>query len=274
MGAYLETVRGAVPPWECDYVEHFTVAYYFDKIHIATACFLNALGFSPLDSNTPRVKDCYVRYMKELRLGDIYTVESGIIDSSGEDLVLGHRFINAATGALCTTVEQTLYGGKSMQAAAGQYRINWDGPAREQRAPVPAEQAWYPGSAGIVQPYEADWRGELGLAGYVHRFSAASAHIMSRFGMTPVYQQERRIGFSTFEFQLRFFAQAKSGDITDVKSTIAHIGRTSLRTVHRMLDPRGGRIIAELSQMGVQLDKDARKPKPFPQDLVAAARAL
>ena len=28
---YLETYRGWVAPWECDVVEHLTVAYYFER---------------------------------------------------------------------------------------------------------------------------------------------------------------------------------------------------------------------------------------------------
>jgi hypothetical protein len=27
---WLETYRGVVNPWECDVVQHFTIAYYFD----------------------------------------------------------------------------------------------------------------------------------------------------------------------------------------------------------------------------------------------------
>ena len=29
---YRETFRGHVPAWHCDAVEHFTVAYYFERL--------------------------------------------------------------------------------------------------------------------------------------------------------------------------------------------------------------------------------------------------
>ena len=32
MSQWLETYRGGVMPWECDMVEHFTIAYYFDRL--------------------------------------------------------------------------------------------------------------------------------------------------------------------------------------------------------------------------------------------------
>ena len=31
MTNWIETYRGAVPPWQCDVTEHFTIAYYFDR---------------------------------------------------------------------------------------------------------------------------------------------------------------------------------------------------------------------------------------------------
>ena len=32
MTNWSETYRGTVPPWECDVTEHFTIAYYFDRL--------------------------------------------------------------------------------------------------------------------------------------------------------------------------------------------------------------------------------------------------
>ena len=94
MGHFVETVRGAIPPWECDVVEHFTVAYYFDKLDMATAALLEQIGISPLDRQSPRVKTCDVRYLKELRAGDLYRIESGVmaVEPTEGRLKVGHRF--------------------------------------------------------------------------------------------------------------------------------------------------------------------------------------
>ena len=32
MNNWSETYRGTVPPWECDITEHFTIAYYLDRL--------------------------------------------------------------------------------------------------------------------------------------------------------------------------------------------------------------------------------------------------
>ena len=37
MEGWTETWRGIVAPWECDITEHFTIAYYFDRLADATS---------------------------------------------------------------------------------------------------------------------------------------------------------------------------------------------------------------------------------------------
>lgn len=272
MGSYVETVRGAVAPWECDVVEHFTVAFYFDKLEMATARLFDLLGVAPDSPAAPGLAHGYVRFQRELRSGDVYTVESGVIGAGDGTLSLGHRFLDAGDGALCTTME-VLHRG-AVPGDTAPYRVEWDGPENEGRPAVDDDRPWFPTSVDLVQPHEVNWRGELGLTGIVHRFSAASSQIQARFGMTPAYSREQRIGLSTFEFEFRLDAAPRSGDLVTVRSCLAHIGRSSMRFVHRMVDDRTGKTLAELGQMGVHLDKDARRPSAMPPAIAEAGLAL
>jgi acyl-CoA thioesterase FadM len=97
---------------------------------------------------------------------------------------------------------------------------------------------------------------------------------MSAFGMTPEYMTTNRVGLSTFEFQLVFHGQAKPGDMLDVESCIAQLGGSSLRIYHRMRNAETGADIAGLSQFGVQLDLDARRPSRIADDLRERAQAM
>ena len=45
MTNWIETYRGSVPPWQCDVTEHFTIAYYFDRLEEADANLAEELGF-------------------------------------------------------------------------------------------------------------------------------------------------------------------------------------------------------------------------------------
>ena len=83
-----------------------------------------------------------------------------------------------------------------------------------------------------------------------------------------------RVGLSTFEFQLIFHGPARPGDLIDMESCIAQLGGSSLRLCHRMRNAETGADIAGLSQFGVQLDLDARRPSRIADDVRAQAQAL
>ena len=76
MSGWLETVRSAVNRWEIDNTEHFTVAYYFVRLGDAAFSLLDALGLGPSAAQT---SDAYVRFQRELRVGDIFHIASGCI---------------------------------------------------------------------------------------------------------------------------------------------------------------------------------------------------
>jgi acyl-CoA thioesterase FadM len=59
-----------------------------------------------------------------------------------------------------------------------------------------------------------------------------------------------------------------------VRSAIAHLGNSSMRMIHHMTDPRTGIEVARLSQYGVNLDLDARRPARWPEAVRNRAEAL
>jgi acyl-CoA thioesterase FadM len=265
MTGYTETFRGDVHTWEVDSTEHFTVAYYYEKFEAATWRFLRQAGVDPAAARTT---DAVTHYKAELRGRDIYRIETALIEA-GDAPVIAHRVFNDQTGVLCTAMQQSL-AGVSLSGPA----VEWDGDAREDR-PVPGDDAgWVPALKDMARPTEADWAGKLSLPGYIHRFSTANSFIMAAFGMTPEYMTENRLGLSTFEFQLTFHGEAKPGDMIDVDSCIAQLGGSSLRLYHRMRNAETGADIAGLSQFGVQLDLDARRPSRIGDEIRARAEAL
>jgi len=273
MGNYLETLRSTVPAWEVDIVEHFTVAYYFERFARAGARVLIEAGHDPAAETAPRTVNCYVRYARELRGGDEFYIESGVIDVSDSGWTVGHRLIDSSTAEICTTLEQSFDGAptKSVQAML----VEWDGPTREQRGIVGDGEHWVLTGTDVLRPTEMDWSGRLDLSGFIHRFSSANEHLETMFGMSGQYMRESRVGFSTFEFQLGFPQKApRSGEIIETTSAVAHVGRSSFRMVHRMDSRSTGDRVAELSIMGVHLDLDARRPSAIPDQIRQRAVAM
>ena len=275
MGGWLETYRGTVFRWEVDHNDHFTVAYYFARIADAATGLLAALGLGPADTRTV---DCYVRYQRELRVGDIMHVESGVIAVEPDGLLLGHKIFDSGEGTLCTTVEQRVRPRAHLSVetrrkvdAAG---VAWDGPARERR-PRPAGLDGFRDTArDVVQPAEMDLSGGAALSHYVHRFSAANGQAIAGFGITPSYMRAEERGFSTFEFQLELGEPLRAGDAIRVRTGLLHVGNSSLRLLHVMTREPDDLVVASLEQSGVHFDQEARRAVTLPGPLRERARAL
>jgi acyl-CoA thioester hydrolase len=255
----------------------------------AAAALLGTLGLAPAGAGRARrawrTDDCYVRYHEELRVGDLAHAASGVLRVERDALTLGHRFLNSATGALCTTVEHRLrrVAGRAARPApltarerraAAARLVAWDGPPRERRPRPAGVDGFHDSARDTIKAWEVDATGAAGLHAYVHRFSAANGHTLAAFGMTPAYQREARRGFSTFEFQLGVERALRADDAVAVRSALLHVGSSSMRLLHVMLDARRGARVATLEQLGVHLDMDARRPVPLPDALRDRARAL
>jgi len=271
--SWIETVRSGVHAWELDNTEHFTVAYYFQRLGDATYAMLDALGMTPVGADTTEV---YVRYQREMRIADIFHIETGVIDVTDDSLLLGHKIFDSGDGTLTTTAEHRLVARLSPDARkkADAHRVTWDGPKREARPQPRGLEGFYDTARDSVRPWEIDVTGGSALLHVIHRFSIANAQVGAPFGLTPAFYREQRRGFSTFEFHVRIGASLRAGDLLVVKSAPLHIGNTSLRVFHQMLDARTGKRIATLDQFGVILDLDARRPAPLPDWMKERAKAL
>jgi len=286
---WIDSCRGSVPAWEVDHVGHFTVAYYHQRIEDAGLVVLEALGLGPRYAVEAgrgcATTDCHVRYLHELRGGDIYHVESGVLAAEDDALVLAHRFFDSASGTLCTTVRQRVAHlelttdkpiplDAAARSAALARQVRWEEPVPEHRPRPKGDAGFVDGALDTVKPSEMNVLGRAGLSHYIHRFSASGGHLMAAFGMSPAYMRSEVRGLSTFEFQLSIAGALRPGDVVRVQSALVHVGNSSLRLFHRMRHAHSGEVVATLEQSGVHLDREARRPTPLPDALRAKARAM
>ncbi|HWB50208.1 MAG TPA: thioesterase family protein [Stellaceae bacterium] len=269
MTRWTETYRGAAAPWECDVTEHFTMAFYFDRIAQAEADLATRLGLLDALRGGGFTRRYDVRLAHELRAGSAFRIESGLLAAA--PLRLGHRVVNSATGEPTTWFE-TQWAGTAAPGAADPVQ-GWDGPEFADR-PEPADLAGLiPSMAGRVQPGDLDASGRMGLSGMVHKFSDAAVQFGAALGLTAAYIKTARRSFSAFELRLRIARAPRLGEAYRIDSGLAHLGNTSLRYLHVMYDSSGGEI-ARIDRYGVQLDLDARRPAPLAPELRRRAESL
>jgi acyl-CoA thioester hydrolase len=288
--SWLETYRGMVYRWEVDPVDHFTVAFYFARFEDATLALLHAIGLDPdalaRAGATAVTTECNVRYRRELRVGDILHIRSGVTAADDDGIRVAHEVIDSGDGALCTSVDQTI----ALIEAASRKRRPLT-PAQRQAALVrrvepetapegsatahPETDAGFIDSAAdAIKPSEVNTASEAGFAAYIHRFTASNSQVLGAFGLTPDYCRREHRGFSTFEFRLRFLGTLRAGDLVRVRTGLLHVGNSSIRILHRLTNARTGELVCTLEQAGVNLDLDARRPSPIPPDMRERALAL
>src|SRR5437879_6101247 len=134
--------------WEVDHNDHLTVAFYFARLGDAVRGLLDALdlglGYTRRRGRVFATADCYVRYVRELRVGDVMHITSGVVAVERDALVLGHKVFDTETGEVCTTVEQRVRHVDARRGAARAFtpaqrraaegrRVQWDAPPREHR---------------------------------------------------------------------------------------------------------------------------------------------
>jgi acyl-CoA thioesterase FadM len=278
MANWIETYRGTVPPWECDVTEHFTIAYYFDRLEEAAPNLADALGLGKRWRAGGFARRLYVRFARELRAGSSFQVEGAALGIA-DGLRLGHRFVDSANGETVTWIEEhwdlaeAPLSAEARGALAGRL-ATWEGPAAEAR-PEPKNRAGFiPTARGRVKPRDLDGGGQFGLTAMVHRLTDACLQAGAAIGMDAAFLEANRRGFSTFELGLQISGALRLDDPYLVETGIAHLGNSSLRLVHLMTDPRSGEEVARLGQYGVNLDLDARRPAKWPDEIRARAAKL
>jgi acyl-CoA thioesterase FadM len=278
MENWIETYRGAAPPWQCDVTEHFTIAYYFDRLEEAEANLADELALGNLPHRADLRRRINARFVRELRAGASFHVESAVLGADN-DLRLGHRFVDSTNGEVVTWFEAhwdlsaTPLTTHQSSAIASRLAV-WNGPAAEPRPDPAKTDGFIPTARGRVKPGDVDAAGHFALGAIVHRFSNASGQFGAAIGMNADFMQQQRRGFSTFELILLIPGVLPLDAPYRVETGIGHLGSSSLRMIHRMTDPRTGAEVARLSQFGVNLDLDARRPARWPDDIRDRAAGL
>src|SRR6266700_5457217 len=187
MRNWSENYRGTVPPWECDVTEHFTIAYYFDRLEEGERNFADSLGLGEKLRAGGFARHLDVRFARELRAGSSFHIESAALAVDG-GLRLGHRFVDSANGEIVTWIAESwdLSDGalspKRRSAIAGRLGI-WDGPAAEPRPEPASTGGFIPTARGRVKATDLDADGRFALAAIVHRLTDACLQSGSAIGM-------------------------------------------------------------------------------------------
>ncbi len=102
-----ETHLGRVSPLECDHLGHMNVQFYVAKVSDAAWHVMASIGITPAFIRERRQAPAAVKqeiaYLRELRVGDLLRMDSGVLEVSEKRLTFYHRLTNVETGQVAMT---------------------------------------------------------------------------------------------------------------------------------------------------------------------------
>ena len=283
----IETLRSGVNSWECDHMGHMNVRYYFARASQGLSGLALRLGLSARTlrqrSQALRVHDQHVRFLKELRPGAAYTLSSGVLRASGQELEVYQELRSADGERLCATMlsvaslrdsksddpvalgEEVLRRVPDVQAQLPGGQFERGVPRAPSRTHMTHERALSMGLVGAylapVMPEDCDDEGAMTEAAFMARVSDGIGHFFSRTNPPGA-----PVGGAALEYRYLYHRRPRAGDLIEVRSGLKALGRKTRAFCNFIFDVETGECVARSEAVAVYLDLQTRRALPIPED--------
>lgn len=263
----LQTVQSIVNTWNCDEVGHMNVQFYVAAASDANRAYALTQGIAgPVVSTRD-----HIRFHRELRAGDIFTVTTAAAGTHETGVILSHDLTNSATGVLAATL--TCNTVLPIPLTDGRYEKLKD-EALPRGVPgvssLPhlqlddqATASLIPIYQGVVHPEHCDETGLMRQQHIMARFSDGAAHLWQHVGFDRDTMIDARRGTVVLEMRLDRLADVRAGTVLVGKSAMVEVMGRVLRFAHFLFDASTGALVATGEAAAVLLDLDARKTVPI-----------
>jgi acyl-CoA thioester hydrolase len=124
---------------------------------------------------------------------------------------------------------------------------------------------------GVVYPAQSDAMGHMTVQYYVAAFDQAMWHLVESIGYDPEWRHQRDEGWADVRYEIDFQAELKVGDLFRVESEVVSVGKSSLKSQHRLIGPNGV-MAAQVLMTSVYFDLKARRSTPVPESIRVCAQ--
>ena len=127
---------------------------------------------------------------------------------------------------------------------------------------------------GVVAPWECDENRHLTARYYVPKFDDSAYLLFFDAGLRVPELRGRGFALVTASHDIRYIAELRNEDVFAIHAAVIRVGRSSMRSVHKMLDGRTGKVVATCVGVDALFDLEARRSAPWPEDLRARLEAM
>ncbi len=119
---------------------------------------------------------------------------------------------------------------------------------------------------GTIYPWHCDFNGHMNVQHYLGKFDEATWHLLAKAGIGPAYLREANKGMVAVEQNLKYLREILAGDLIVIQSRFIEAKNKAVIFEHKMYNQRE-ELAAESRNVGVHIDLDDRKARPFPADI-------
>jgi acyl-CoA thioester hydrolase len=127
---------------------------------------------------------------------------------------------------------------------------------------------------GTVHRWQCDHMGHVNVRAYGERFEEACWQLYAMIGLKPSRLRSGEIHLAAVQQDTAYRKELYGGDVVVVRTTVLEVRDKVIRFVHEMVNGETGDVAATSTFTVVCLDAAERRARPFPDDVLAKARAL
>ncbi|GAA0777778.1 thioesterase [Roseibium denhamense] len=281
------TLHSFVNRWECDENDHLNVQFYFSRFEEADRQFRQVSGLNETLVGTRRVR--HVRYHKELRTGDLVSVQSSIAFDGPHMFTVLHEMRNKVSGVLAATAldgyEPSLNSAKVLRQRFNDFQCPMISEANPRGIPAAPAHGKVSRDGLLAKGAEVCFLGtvlprNIGPDGKADdQFALASCtdgvpHVWQRTPMTHSYLTENGLGRVAVEMKLTWATPLKTGDMIQVVSGFSGVQEKTFSMRHHIFESRTNRLAAVLDVVALTMDLSSRRAVSLPDDAPKAIAAM
>lgn len=100
----METYRGTIYPWHCDFNDHMNVRHYMANFDDATWQFFASVGLTPSylkrENKGVVAVEQNIKYFEELFAGNLIYIKTSMVEAKSKAVIILHTMINAETNSI------------------------------------------------------------------------------------------------------------------------------------------------------------------------------
>ena len=125
----------------------------------------------------------------------------------------------------------------------------------------------------MVSAEMCDIYGHMNVQYYVAAISDSFFSLMTEVGLGKSAVDEHRVGLVAVNMNIDYTAEVGLGDVIHMQAAIVEAAGKKMTCRYRLHDLATGKVAMRASVLYVCMDLDARRSRPIPDHLLAAAQA-